>query len=130
MGVNRKAALRIRNIIKPIVAAILLLAVFAVVVLVSLSILAPVRYDVKTGDVAPVTIRATREVLDEITAEILREEARNSVQPIYIVDQELIADLNSGLNEFFSELNSVRTSARSTLIETGDSDISTSTQEC
>ena len=129
MGVNRKAALRIRNIIKPIVAAILLLAVIAVVVLVSLSILAPVRYDVKTGDVAPVTIRATREVLDEITAEILREEARNSVQPIYIVDQELIADLNSGLNEFFSELNSVRTSARSTLIENGYSDIPTSTQE-
>ena len=90
MGVNRKAALRIRNIIKPIVAAILLLAVFAVVVLVSLSILAPVRYDVKTGDVAPVTIRATREVLDEITAEILREEAMNSVQPIYSAEGRVL----------------------------------------
>lgn len=68
----------------------------------------PERYSLSVGDIAPKTITATKDVVDEITTEQKRERAADAVQPSYREDES--AELRV-LNEFdgiFDDYETIR----------------------
>ncbi|MDO4567610.1 MAG: HDIG domain-containing protein [Clostridia bacterium] len=126
---KRKRTDAFRTAMRPVVAGALVFAVFVLTSLVAMAILLPVRYDINTGDIATTTIRATRDISDDITAERLREEARNAVEPIYFVDEELILSLSSQVEAFFEALTNVRGQARSIVASTDGASLPVNAQE-
>ena len=68
----------------------------------------PVRYNISVGMVPTHTITATRDVVDEITTESLREAAENAVQPTYVtlegVTELVMADLAQIYGQFDSAI--------------------------
>ena len=58
----------------------------------------PIRYDIKAGMVSPVTITATKDVVDTIQTESLRDAAAKQVEPSYVLDStvasQVLADLD------------------------------------
>lgn len=66
----------------------------------------PVRYDLKTGMVSPVTITATKDVIDTVTTQQRRDTAAKQVELSYVADatvaKDVIADLESAFAAFTS----------------------------
>ncbi|MBQ3108954.1 MAG: HDIG domain-containing protein [Clostridia bacterium] len=98
---------------KPIrpLSILLLLIMYVVACAAVLVALTPKRYAVTVGAVAPETIHAPRAIEDAGTTEALRDAARNNVQPVYRVDEQSVASINSAAQEYFKGLNQIRTDA-------------------
>lgn len=81
---------------------------FAVVYVLLFALLAaglsPERYDLKVGEVAPATIAATKDVEDTCATEQLRDAARKAVQPSYVSDEEVQAEVLGNLQNCFNSL--------------------------
>ncbi len=84
-----------------IIGAAALLVVFALVVLSA----APVKYDIKAGEVAPVTLTATREVTDEVTTQTLKEQARAAVSPKYIIDDTVTDETLAAISDYYGKIS-------------------------
>lgn len=83
MKKNKTIAQLKRDRRKGIVSAIFFAATYALVLFVLLQSVSPRRYDVQAGDVAAETITATKEIVDQVTTQQLKNEAAQSVEPIY-----------------------------------------------
>lgn len=69
----------------------------------------PEQYDINVGEPAPIQILATKEVLDSVTTEQLREAAANSVEPSYkSVDNTIITSVMSDLTSELDALKKLR----------------------
>ncbi|MBQ9300481.1 MAG: HDIG domain-containing protein [Clostridia bacterium] len=66
----------------------------------------PVRYNISVGMVPTNTITATRDVVDEITTEALRQAAADAVSPTYITKDDVMESVLSDLTQIFSQLDS------------------------
>ncbi|MBQ4435978.1 MAG: HDIG domain-containing protein [Clostridia bacterium] len=68
----------------------------------------PARYDIRLGEVPSVTIVATKDVVDEITTEQLRQIAAASVNPTYRYQEGVTEKVLSDLDQLFSQLRLIR----------------------
>lgn len=81
---------------------------YALLLVVCLLAISPERYDLSVGDVAPQTITASRDIVDEITTERRRNAAAASVTPVYYKDETISDTVLSDMDAVFSELRAVR----------------------
>lgn len=87
---------------------IVAIAIFAVIIAICLTSNQVVQYELSAGDVSTVDIYAPRTIVDKTTTNAAQEEARNSVQPIYKLDNNLKASAIERLNEFFASVTTMR----------------------
>lgn len=82
----------------------------------------PVRYDLQVGSIAPVTITASKDVLDEYTTEERRKAAANAVEPTYHLAEGTAEEVLTNLSALFSELRTVQQYGM-TLLDAGSVDV-------
>lgn len=80
------------------------LALYAMLV----ATISPDQYDLRVGQVSPITITASRDVEDTIATQQLKETAMNAVQPSYYTDSEAQNRVMENLNSAFLRLETVR----------------------
>lgn len=97
-----------RAVRKSMASMLILSACFAVLVLVMLLALSPERYSLMVGDIAPKTITATKDVIDEATTELKRQEARQAVQSVYQEDETAQDRVLENIKAYFEEYEVVR----------------------
>lgn len=68
----------------------------------------PEQYNLSVGDIAPKTITATKDVIDEAQTEENRERAADAVQPVYQEDEAALDLVMDNLEKVFSEFESIR----------------------
>ena len=81
---------------------------YVVLLVICLLAVAPEKYDLSVGDVAPKTITASKDITDEITTEHRRQAAADAVSPVYYKDDTIAESVLSDVEAVFSELRSVR----------------------
>ena len=79
------------GVYKQAVAGLLLILTLVSAYLTGLACITPRRYSVAEGEPAPATIHANQTMDDEGATEALRQSAMNGVQPVYQIDQALVA---------------------------------------
>lgn len=84
------------------------LVCFGLLTLAMMLATSPERYDLSVGDIAPKTITATKEVVDEVTTEQRRERAAENVQPSYKEDETALVGVLSQFDEIFADFEIVR----------------------
>lgn len=94
---KNKAISKSRISIAMIIGAIALLIVFIFVVLS----IAPVKYDIKVGEVTPVTLAANNEIVDEVTTFALKEQAKAAVSPKYTMDSAVTQETLSAISDYY-----------------------------
>ncbi|OHW62561.1 7TM-HD extracellular [Andreesenia angusta] len=68
----------------------------------------PERIDVRVGDIAKEEIRATKEIVDEVTTEKYRLEAMESVEPRYRIDASIQIRVKNDIRRFFETLSNAQ----------------------
>ena len=68
----------------------------------------PERYDLRVGDLAPKTITASKDVVDEVTTARQREAAARLVEPSYIFDDRVTAEVMVELSATLSQAMAVQ----------------------
>lgn len=88
----------------------ILIAIFTYVTIFSivLTIISPNRYDLEPGDIPDVPIRATRDIVDEITTQIRIDEAKASVMPVYDLQENIVSEVLGKVNSIFDEFLLIR----------------------
>ena len=81
---------------------------YALMLVICLLAIAPEKYDLHVGDVAPKTITASKDTVDEITTERRRQAAANGVSPVYYKDDTISDTVLAEMESVFSELRAVR----------------------
>ena len=66
------------------------------------------NYDLSVGSICPETILATRDVVDEITTEELRDQAAAKVETIYAQDETIAASAQAEVTAFFDAISDAR----------------------
>ena len=87
---------------------ILVAFAYLVFLLIAFFSVSPEQYDLKTGDVAPTTITASRDIIDEATTERRRIAAQNAVSAVYYIDETVPDQVLSNMEACFTELRAVR----------------------
>jgi len=82
--------------------------IYLILLLICFLTVSPEQYDLSVGDVAPKTITASRDIVDEITTERRRQTAANAVSPVYFKDDTISDKVMADLDAAFSELRAVR----------------------
>ena len=87
-----------------------LFGVLTYVILLTICLLAisPEQYDLSVGDVAPKTITASKDIVDELTTERRRQAAADAVSPVYYKDDSVSKTVLEEMQAIFSELRAVR----------------------
>ncbi|MGN0996082.1 MAG: HD family phosphohydrolase [Candidatus Ventricola sp.] len=88
--------------------ALFVLLTYLVLLLICYLTISPEQYDLSVGDVAPKTITASRDVIDEITTSRRRQQAADAVSPVYYKDDSIADDVMADMEDVFSELRAVR----------------------
>lgn len=89
--------------------SILVMVAFCALLSVGMILLtAPERYNLSVGDIAPKTITATKDVVDEISTEQKRERAAENVLPTYMEDESAVFQVLSDLDGIFEEFETIR----------------------
>ncbi|MDO5298998.1 MAG: HDIG domain-containing protein [Clostridia bacterium] len=81
---------------------------YLVLLLICLLAVSPEQYDLSVGDVAPKTITASKDIVDEITTQRRRQSAADAVSPVYYKDETIADSVLADLEAVFSELRAVR----------------------
>ena len=97
-----------RAIRKSMASMLILSACFAVLVLLMLLALSPERYSLEVGYIAPKTITATKDVIDEATTELKRQDARAAVQSVYQEDETAQERVLANIKTYFDGYETVR----------------------
>ena len=79
------------------------LALYAMLV----ATITPDQYDLRVGQVSPITVTATRDVEDVLATQQLRDEAIATVQPTYMTNAETQSKVLKNLESAFNRLKSV-----------------------
>ncbi|MBQ7784685.1 MAG: HDIG domain-containing protein [Clostridia bacterium] len=94
-------SLRVRQVL-------FLLAAYFLLLLICVLAVSPEQYDLSVGDVAPKTITASRDTIDEITTERRRQQAADAVSPVYFKDESVSVTVLAEIDSVFSEMRAVR----------------------
>lgn len=89
-------------------------AVMCVIGLFLLSV-APVRYDLKVGDTPQVTIRATKEIVDQMSTDRARAAAAAAVIPAYIPQEGAADEAMEDLDRIFEQISKIQQYAETML---------------
>lgn len=81
---------------------------YAVLLLICFLAVSPEQYDLSVGDVAPKTITASKDIIDEITTQRRRQAAADAVSPVYFKDETVSDTVLKDMEAIFSELRAVR----------------------
>ncbi len=87
-----------------IIGLVIYLALYAMLV----ATISPDQYDLRVGQVSPITITASRDVEDTLATQQLREAAMSAIQPSYYTDTEAQLKVMESLNSAFLRLEMVR----------------------
>ncbi len=109
-GANTKLLLKV------IIGALAYVSVFAIM----LAAVSPKRYDLKAGDIATESIRAPRDVENKIATQRKIEQAKQSVAPIYRLNQDVKVETVEEVNKIFEEIRIIRGLANQRLKEWKD----------
>ena len=90
---------------------------YAFILFLMLTAVAPKRYDLAAGDIAPESIPATRDVEDRTATQQRILEAREKVPDIYTLDQIITGDIIGEVQGIFAGIDGVRTMALERLQE-------------
>lgn len=94
---------------KPFWPSVLVMVGFLVLLILGMILAtSPERFDLHVGDIAPKTITATKDVVDEITTAQRRERAAENVQPSYREDEAAVEQVLSGLDVVFNGFSQVQ----------------------
>ncbi|MDD3298763.1 MAG: HDIG domain-containing metalloprotein [Bacillota bacterium] len=88
--------------------ALIAIAIYASVLVLVLSAVMPERYSLEAGDVAPVDIPATKDIVDTVATEKLKDQARSSVNTTYTRDHTIPVDIRNSIERFFDKVVDIR----------------------
>ena len=88
--------------------ALFALVMYAVLLLICFLAVSPEQYDLSVGDVAPKTITASKDIVDEITTERRRQSAASAVSPVYYKDDSISETVMADMESVFGDLRAVR----------------------
>ena len=83
------------------------LAALIIAVIILSAAVTPARYDIKVGQPAPNTIKATKDVVDQVTTDALKQQAAQSVRSIYYVDENAAGEVNAAYTLLLDRLYNV-----------------------
>jgi putative nucleotidyltransferase with HDIG domain len=81
---------------------------YVVIFMMVTASIAPKRYDLQVGDLAKETIKATKDVIDEISTQKLIQEAHNSVDIKYKQDEAITNEVLENIHSCFSTIGDIR----------------------
>lgn len=84
------------------------LLTYALLLVICLLAVSPEQYDLSVGDVAPKTITASKDIVDEITTERRRQNVGAGVSPVYYKDDTISDTVLAEMEAVFTELRAVR----------------------
>ncbi len=84
------------------------LVTFALVFLILIATSVPRRHAFEVDQIAPATIKAPRDIVDEYSTDIKIEEARDNVSPKYTQDDNITKEVTQNIEDFYALLVSVR----------------------
>ena len=109
MDVTRKSARKwIDSLSLRVQQALFAAATYLILLAICLLAISPEQYDLSVGDVAPKTITASKDIVDELTTERRRQAAADAVSPVYYKDDTVSYTVLSDMDAVFSELRAVR----------------------
>ena len=109
MDVTRKSARKwIDSLSLRVQQALFAAVTYLILLAICLLAISPEQYDLSVGDVAPKTITASKDIVDEITTERRRQAAADAVSPVYYKDDTVSDTVLSDMDAVFSELRAVR----------------------
>ena len=109
MDVTRKSARKwIDSLSLRVQQALFAAAAYLILLAICLLAISPEQYDLSVGDVAPKTITASKDIVDELTTERRRRAAADAVSPVYYKDDTVSYTVLSDMDAVFSELRAVR----------------------
>ena len=109
MDVTRKSARKwIDSLSLRVQQALFAAAAYLILLAICLLAISPEQYDLSVGDVAPKTITASKDIVDELTTERRRQAAADAVSPVYYKDDTVSYTVLSDMDAVFSELRAVR----------------------
>ena len=104
----KKSATWIDSLSVRVKLALFAVLTYLVLLLICFLTISPEQYDLSVGDVAPKTITASRDTVDEITTSRRRQQAADAVSPVYYKDDTVSYAVLADLDAAFSELRAVR----------------------
>ena len=104
----KKSATWIDSLSVRVKQALFAVLTYLVLLLICFLTISPEQYDLSVGDVAPKTITASRDIVDEITTSRRRQQAADAVSPVYYKDDTVSDAVLADLDAAFSELRAVR----------------------
>ena len=104
----KKSATWIDSLSVRVKQALFAVMTYLVLLLICFLTISPEQYDLSVGDVAPKTITASRDIVDEITTSRRRQQAADAVSPVYYKDDTVSDAVLADLDAAFSELRAVR----------------------
>ena len=104
----KKSATWIDSLSVRVKLALFAVLTYLVLLLICFLTISPEQYDLSVGDVAPKTITASRDTVDEITTSRRRQQAADAVSPVYYKDDTVSDAVLADLDAAFSELRAVR----------------------
>ena len=87
---------------------LLLVCFTAVLFFITIQKLETKRINVRVGDVAPLEIRATKDIVDKNTTEKLKREAANKVEPKYRLSPSVQMNMKNTIKEFFDRVRELQ----------------------
>ena len=109
MDATRKTARKWIDSLSTRVQQVLFAAVtYLILLAICMLAISPEQYDLSVGDVAPKTITASKDIVDEITTARRRQAAADAVSPVYYKDDTVSDTVLSDMDAIFSEMRSLR----------------------
>ena len=105
--ISKKRGKTERNLAPRISRILVIAGMFFVMFAILSAAVTPERYDIQVGSPAPNTIKATKDVEDELTTEKLKTEAANAVRSVYYVDDSVEDAVLGLLSEKFAAMGQV-----------------------
>jgi putative nucleotidyltransferase with HDIG domain len=93
-----------------IIRVVLIVCLFAALFSLFLLNVAPQKYRLKVGDISGEDIYAPSDIVDKSATELRKEQAAESVQPVYNLDLTVQIDIEKKISSFFLLLDSVKNS--------------------
>ena len=81
---------------------------YTLLLIICMLAISPQQYDLSVGDVAPETITASKDIVDEITTERRRQSAADAISPVYYKDDSIFDLVLADMESAFSQLRAVR----------------------
>ncbi len=83
-------------------------AIYVSVLAIVLSTIMPERHSLQVGDIAPVDIAASKDIVDTVATEKLKDQARASVNTTYTRDHAIPVNIRNAIEQLFRRIYALR----------------------